>query len=95
MQREIGDEVRLGSTVSPFDNIGLSSSIDRTGSNYGDAKNKKKIRELIALEIMMLTLLDIFLEHSTWYSKECLKISTRKKKLPIASTRTWDNLTFK
>ena len=42
MQREIGDEVRLGSTVSPFDNIGLSSSIDRTGSNYGDAKNKKK-----------------------------------------------------
>ena len=89
MQREIGDEVCLGSTVSPFDNI------DRTGSNYGDAKKKKKKIELIALEIMMLTLLDIFLEHSTWYSKECLKISTRKKKLPIASTRTWDNLTFK
>ena len=42
MQREIGDEVRLGSTVSPFDNIGLLSSIDRTGSNYGDAKNLKK-----------------------------------------------------
>ena len=27
MQREIGDEIRLGSTVSPFDNIGLSSAI--------------------------------------------------------------------
>ena len=50
MQREIGDEIRLGSTVSPFDIIGLSSAINRTGSNYDDAKNKvKKIRELIRI----------------------------------------------
>ena len=49
MQREIGDEIRLGSTVSPFDIIGLSSAIDRTASNYEDAKNKvKKIREQIS-----------------------------------------------
>ena len=49
MQREIGDVVRLGSTVSPFDNIGLSSATDRTTSNYNDAKNEvKKIRELIS-----------------------------------------------
>ena len=48
MQRKTGDEIRLGSTVSLFDNIGLSSAIDRTASNYDDAKNKvKKIRELI------------------------------------------------
>ena len=49
MQREIADEVCLGLTVSVFDNIGLSSAIDRTASNYNDAKNKvkKKIRELI------------------------------------------------
>ena len=48
MQREIGDEIRLGSTVSPFDNIELSSAIDRTASNYVDAKNKvKKVRKLI------------------------------------------------
>ena len=49
MQREIGDEIRLGSTVSPFDNIGLSSAIDRTASNYDNVKNKvKKLRELIS-----------------------------------------------
>ena len=47
MQREIGDEVRLGSTVSLFGNIGLPSTIDRTASNSDDAKNQvKKIREL-------------------------------------------------
>ena len=51
MQREIEDEVSLDSTVSPFDNIGLSSAIDRTASNYNDAKNKvKKIREPISTE---------------------------------------------
>ena len=42
MQREIGEVVRLGSTVFPFDNIGLSSAIERTVSNYDDAKNKVK-----------------------------------------------------
>ena len=48
--KEIRDEVRLSSTVSPFDNIGLSSAIDRTVFNYDDAKNKvKEIRELISI----------------------------------------------
>ena len=42
MKKEVGDEVSLGSTVSFFDNIGLSSAIDRTASNYNDAKNKVK-----------------------------------------------------
>ena len=49
MQRQIGDEICLGSTVSPFGNIGLSSAIDRTASNYDNVKNKvKKLRELIS-----------------------------------------------
>ena len=44
MQREIRD-----STASPYDNTGRSSAIDRTASNYNDAKKKvKKIRELIS-----------------------------------------------
>ena len=48
MQREIGDEIHLGATVSPFDSVGGSSVIDRTASNHNDAKEKvKKIRELI------------------------------------------------
>ena len=48
MQREIGHEIHLGATVSPFDNVGGSSVIDRTTSNYNDAREKvKKIREVI------------------------------------------------
>ena len=71
MQREIGDEVCLGSTVSLFDNIGLSSAIDRTASNYNDAKNKVKKNKRTNIT---MTLPDIFLKHSIWYSKDCLKI---------------------
>ena len=48
MQREIGHEIHLGATVSPFDNVGGSSVVDRTTSNYNDAREKvKKIREVI------------------------------------------------
>ena len=48
MQREISDKVFLGNTVSPFEDAGRSSAIDRTASNYNDAKEKvQKIRELI------------------------------------------------
>lgn len=42
MQREIGHEIHLGATVSPFDNVGGSSVIDRTTSNYNDAREKVK-----------------------------------------------------
>ena len=49
MQREISNRIFLGQTVSPFDDIENSSAIDRTASNYNDAKDKvKKIRELIS-----------------------------------------------
>ena len=48
MQREISDRVFLGQNVSCFENAGLSVEIDRTTSNYNDAKDKvKKIKELI------------------------------------------------
>ena len=40
MQREISDKIFLGQTVSPFVDIGNSSAIDRTASNYKDAKEK-------------------------------------------------------
>ena len=42
MQREISNKVFLGNTVSPLDDIGRSSAIDRTASNYNDAKEKVK-----------------------------------------------------
>ena len=48
MQREISDKVFLRNTLSPFEDAGRSSAIDRTASNYNDAKEKvQKIRELI------------------------------------------------
>ena len=42
MRREIRDKVFLGNTVSPLDDIGRSSVIDRPASNYNDAKEKVK-----------------------------------------------------
>ena len=48
-QREITDKVYLGNTDSPYNNIGRSSAINRTASNYNDAKEKvKENRELIS-----------------------------------------------
>ena len=38
----------MSNTVSPYDDAGRSSAMDRTASNYNDAKEKvQKIRELI------------------------------------------------
>ena len=42
MQREISDKFILGNTVSPHDDIGRLSAIDRTASNHNDAKEKVK-----------------------------------------------------
>ena len=48
MQREISNKVFLGNTASPYDDAGRSSAVDRTASNYNDAKKKvQKIKELI------------------------------------------------
>ena len=40
MQRNISDKKFLGQTVSPFENAAESDAIDRTTSNYNDAKEK-------------------------------------------------------
>ena len=40
MQREISDKVFLGNTISPFEDADKSSAINRTSSNYNDAKEK-------------------------------------------------------
>ena len=60
MQREISDKVFLGNTVSPYNDVGRSSAIDRTASNYNYAKEKvQKIRELIS---------------TGWYDEDIAKI---------------------
>ena len=40
MQREIRDKAFLGNTVSPYNDPGRSSAIDRTASNYNNVKEK-------------------------------------------------------
>ena len=63
MQREISNRVFLGQTVSPFENAGNSSAIDRMTSNYTDAKEKiQKIKELINTENITRTLPNLSLE---------------------------------
>ena len=48
MQRKISHKFFLGNTVPPYEDAGRSSAIDRTASNYNNAKKKvKRIRELI------------------------------------------------
>ena len=42
MQREVSNKVLLGQFVSPYENAGRSSAIDRTASNYNGAKEKVK-----------------------------------------------------
>ena len=48
MQRDISDKNTLGDTLNPINDIRRSTAIDRTTSNYNDAKEKvQKIRDLI------------------------------------------------
>ena len=51
MQREISDRIFLGETLNPYDDARRSTAIDRTASNYNDAKEKvQKIRDLIGTD---------------------------------------------
>ena len=57
MQREISHKVFLGNTVSPYDDIGKSSAIARTASNYNDGKEKvNKLQNWSVREDMTRTL---------------------------------------
>ena len=48
MQWEISDNVKIGSSVTPFQSVGKSPVVDKTASNFDNANLKvKKIRRLI------------------------------------------------
>ena len=50
MQRDISDKNTLGDTLNPINDIRRSTAIERTTSNYNDAKEKvQKIRDLIRM----------------------------------------------
>ena len=40
MQREISNKVTLGDILNPYEDARRSTAIDRTASNYNDAKEK-------------------------------------------------------
>ena len=43
MQREISDKNALGDTLNPINDARRFTAIDRTTSNYADAKKLKKL----------------------------------------------------
>lgn len=48
MQREISDRIFLGETLNPYEDARKLTFIDRTASNYNDAKEKvQKKRDLM------------------------------------------------
>ena len=48
MQRKISGDVKIGSLVTPFQNVGKFPAVDKTASDFDNAKLKaKKIRRLI------------------------------------------------
>ena len=50
MRRDVSDKNTLGDTLNPINDARRSTAIDRTTSNYNDAKEKvQKIRDLINL----------------------------------------------
>ena len=50
MQRDISNKNTLGSTLNPINDLRRSTAIDRTTSNYNEAKEKvQKIRELVSM----------------------------------------------
>ena len=60
MQRDISNRNTLGDTLNPIDNARRSTAIDRTTSNYNNAKEKvQKIRVSLIWESMMLISLSI------------------------------------
>ena len=52
MQREISNDVEIGSSVTPFQSVGKSPAVDKTASDFDNANLKvKKIRRLIEQDI--------------------------------------------
>ena len=92
MQRSIKDKVFLGQNVSPFDNTIESEAIDRTASNYNDAKeNVQKIRELINIGNYDTDIAKYIPGVPKSKFKESLRISTLGKKKLVHLKRTSRN----
>ena len=49
MQRDISNKNTLGDTLNPMNDIRRSTAIDRTASNYNDAKEKVQKLEILSI----------------------------------------------
>ena len=96
MLREIGTEIKLGKTISPFNSIGSSSAIDRTAPVFLNASQnvQKKKQKLIDTEYDA-DIANIYLERSSLSIKECLDILTQKNRRHTFCTKTWEIWNFK
>ena len=97
MQRRIDNEVRLAKTVSPFESIGRSSSINRTAVNFTNATEKiQKIKRLIDtreddadLAKYISGILNLI------FQGMIENINTKKSRSRIYPTKIWKILSFK
>lgn len=68
--KDIGDDVHIGHTVTPFKSIGKSGALDKTASHFDNANLKVKIiKALFNAGIMMQILPTTFQEPWIWFVK--------------------------
>ena len=75
MQREISNKVTLGDTLNPYEDARGSIAIDRTASNYNDAKEKVQKKKTLSKLVGMIRILqNTYLAFSSLLFRACLKI---------------------
>ena len=71
MKKDIGDDVYIGQSATPFQSVGKSVAIDKTASDFGNANLKvKKLERLSNVGFTMQMLPAISLGCWTWSFKE-------------------------
>ena len=64
MQREIGTNVNIGQTVSPFESVGKVPSFDKTASGFDTTPEKvEKLKRFVERGKYVLKLPDTFQEY--------------------------------
>ena len=95
MQKEIGNEVHIGATVTPFSSIGKSSAIDRTASNYEDSGEKvEKIRQLISTRTCDAGIASYIPRNLDLIYQEMIEVIDIKEKTAHISYKDMEQLDF-
>ena len=71
MQREIGDEVHIGESVTLFKSVGKSAAINKTASDFDNTSVKLiRLENLLRKKYNMLTLLVTYPKLLIWFFRE-------------------------